>query len=570
MHHRNGPPTLRRLPGKPARCTVCHPGLPGKRCVFLASQAGAPPRVSHRGSPPHCPDPLPGALEWCTTQMDLEPLTSGWREGGLSGAPPKWPPDPPAFAHSRGLPGKPGKRTRNSLASHADKPSTTRPSGRRSRRGRLAVHALPGRPSPAVAGCPVPAAVRRPADQPGVGRCVPGQPRVVRALLTGGQAERESHRGWPRRAVAPLQHPRSVRRRLPRPLAAAAGPGLGQPAAAGAGRGDGRHGRRGGKGRLAVRPRAARPERQPVPAGRAVRRPAACRRPQGARAGELADADQRDDRVHGRASGLASGVRLADSRRQPERGARAGLGCLAISPLRCLALRMPADLLGPDYDPDRPQVREALGNVVLGLRDGLRHLRQRTTPGGSAGRHRGAPLPLRADDHRDDPSLPQLLPRLTRHRCGPHRAGDRGSGVRPRLLRRSGADSARNDEAVAPALDRRAARAERGGRPDAGRALHPVGHPGGRVRARRVGARGQDLRRHARPDGCGRRLPGRVFALYDVIFNLVFVAAAALGACHPHQRQVLRVARRCVSLGYAGAAVGYAVLPGRLSVAPAT
>ena len=47
-------------------------------------------------------DPFPGAPGWCTTQMALEPLTSGWREGGLSGAPPKWPPDPRAFAwHAR-------------------------------------------------------------------------------------------------------------------------------------------------------------------------------------------------------------------------------------------------------------------------------------------------------------------------------------------------------------------------------------------------------------------------------------------------------------------------------------
>ena len=42
-----------------------------------------------------------------------------------------------------------------------------------------------------------------------------------------------------------------------------------------------------------------------------------------------------------------------------------------------LALRIPRDLLGPDFDPDRPAVRAAVGHVVRGLLDGLRHLRER-------------------------------------------------------------------------------------------------------------------------------------------------------------------------------------------------
>ena len=41
------------------------------------------------------------------------------------------------------------------------------------------------------------------------------------------------------------------------------------------------------------------------------------------------------------------------------------------------ALRIPRDLLGPDYDPERPAVREAARHVVRGLRDGLRHLADR-------------------------------------------------------------------------------------------------------------------------------------------------------------------------------------------------
>lgn len=42
-----------------------------------------------------------------------------------------------------------------------------------------------------------------------------------------------------------------------------------------------------------------------------------------------------------------------------------------------LALRMPRDLLGPDFDPDRPAVREAARHVMQGLVDGLRHLGER-------------------------------------------------------------------------------------------------------------------------------------------------------------------------------------------------
>jgi MFS family permease len=42
-----------------------------------------------------------------------------------------------------------------------------------------------------------------------------------------------------------------------------------------------------------------------------------------------------------------------------------------------LALRIPRHLLGPDVDPARPGVREAVGNAARGLVDGLRHLGRR-------------------------------------------------------------------------------------------------------------------------------------------------------------------------------------------------
>ncbi len=45
-----------------------------------------------------------------------------------------------------------------------------------------------------------------------------------------------------------------------------------------------------------------------------------------------------------------------------------------------LATRLPRDLLGPDFDPDRPDVRRQLHNVVTGLVAGLRHLHERPAP----------------------------------------------------------------------------------------------------------------------------------------------------------------------------------------------
>jgi MFS family permease len=44
-----------------------------------------------------------------------------------------------------------------------------------------------------------------------------------------------------------------------------------------------------------------------------------------------------------------------------------------------LAFRIPRNLLGPDYDPTRPAVREAARHVARGLVDGLQHLSHRRT-----------------------------------------------------------------------------------------------------------------------------------------------------------------------------------------------
>ena len=63
-------------------------------------------------------------------------------------------------------------------------------------------------------------------------------------------------------------------------------------------------------------------------------------------------------------------------------GAAADVGVLFTASLLyggagLLALRIPRDDLGPDFDPDRPAVREAARHVAAGLVDGLRHLSDR-------------------------------------------------------------------------------------------------------------------------------------------------------------------------------------------------
>ena len=50
-----------------------------------------------------------------------------------------------------------------------------------------------------------------------------------------------------------------------------------------------------------------------------------------------------------------------------------------------IARTMERSLLGPAYDPNRPQAREALRNVVSGLADGARHLVHRRVAAATMG-----------------------------------------------------------------------------------------------------------------------------------------------------------------------------------------
>lgn len=232
-----------------------------------------------------------------------------------------------------------------------------------------------------------------------------------------------------------------------------------------------------------------------------------------------------------------------------------------------LALRIPRDLLGPDFDPGRPAVRDAVGHVARGLVDGLRHLS-----------HRG-------------PAAHGLLV------IGAHRFFYGISTVALILLYRNylypgDADAAFNGLSIAVLV---------GG---LGYVLAAVVTP---VVTERISARSWilmllglaaviqlfpgaiytepallvgsfilglasqgikicvDTLVQVSVDDAFR---GRVFSLYDVIFNVAFVAAASVAAVILPEDGKSYVVLVVVAVGYLVSAVVYAVLTGRRSARP--
>jgi MFS family permease len=267
--------------------------------------------------------------------------------------------------------------------------------------------------------------------------------------------------------------------------------------------------------------------------------------------------------------GLASGIRPLVPGGNPDvvLVLVSGLGYLGAA---LLALRMPADLLGPDYDPDRPQVREALGNVVLGLGDGLRHLRERTTPAAALaviavhrflyGLTTVATILLYRnyfhDSHDTDAALRGLATAVLVSGLGFFAAAVLTPLATTRLTPQHWIVVLLGLSAVVDLMP--AALFTQWGILVAAFGLG-VSAQGVKICVDTLVQMGVD-----------DAFRGRVFALYDVIFNLVFVAAAAVGAYVIPTSGKSYALLICVSLGYAGAAVGYAVLPGRLSLAAAT
>lgn len=223
-----------------------------------------------------------------------------------------------------------------------------------------------------------------------------------------------------------------------------------------------------------------------------------------------------------------------------------------------LALRIPRDELGPDYDPARPAVREAARHVAAGLVDGLRHL----------GERRPAAYGLTA--------------------IGAHRFFYGVSTVALILLYRNyfhGADdtaAAFNDLSVAVLVSGAGFLAaafltpvvtERLGQRRwilgllVGAAVTQVvpgalyTQPALLVSAFFLGLASQGIKIcvdtlvQTHVDDAYR---GRVFSLYDVIFNVAFVAAAAVAAVVLPPSGKSYAVLGAVSVGYLATALGYA------------
>lgn len=222
-----------------------------------------------------------------------------------------------------------------------------------------------------------------------------------------------------------------------------------------------------------------------------------------------------------------------------------------------LALRIPRDLLGPDFDPARPAVAAAVRSVVAGLVAGLRHLRAR--PGPAAG------LAVIAS----------------------HRYWFGIASVMLVLLYRNHFYAAEDSEAAFAALSTAALV---GGAGFVAAAfvtpvvtehlaprtwvvvllvvagvsqLFPAGlltQPGILVSAFVLGLASQGIKICVDTfvqTGVDDAFRGRVFSLYDVIFNVAFVAAAATAALVLPEDGRSHAVLTTLSLGYLATAVAY-------------
>ncbi|CAA9343742.1 MAG: hypothetical protein AVDCRST_MAG72-994 [uncultured Nocardioidaceae bacterium] len=228
-----------------------------------------------------------------------------------------------------------------------------------------------------------------------------------------------------------------------------------------------------------------------------------------------------------------------------------------------LALRMPRDLLGPDFAPDRPAVRDALGNVARGLREGLVHLGQRRSAAyglAAIGAHRFfygvstvATILLYRNYFYASDDVDSALAGLTLAVLVSGAGFLLAAAVTPMATRRVSTRvwvllllaAAAVTEVFPGAL---------------------YTEPSLLVAAFFLGLASQgvkicvDTLLQADVDDAFR---GRVFALYDVIFNVAFVAAAAVGAIVLPDSGKSYPVLAAIALGYALTAVGYGLVTRR-------
>ncbi|CAN5296197.1 MFS transporter [soil metagenome] len=228
-----------------------------------------------------------------------------------------------------------------------------------------------------------------------------------------------------------------------------------------------------------------------------------------------------------------------------------------------LALRIPRDLLGPDFDPARPGVREAARHVGRGLVDGLRHLHQRPPAAyGLAviGAHRfgygvsTVALILLYRNYFHDPSegeaaFADLAVAILVSGLGFLLAAVLTPGVVERLGERAWILGLLAGAAVTQLV--------LGG---------SYTRPALLVAAFFLGLASQGIKicvdtlvqTHVED-----AFRGRVFSFYDVIFNVAFVAAAAVAALVLPDDGRSHVVVACVAIGYLLTALGYAHLTRR-------
>jgi hypothetical protein len=223
-----------------------------------------------------------------------------------------------------------------------------------------------------------------------------------------------------------------------------------------------------------------------------------------------------------------------------------------------LAARIPVHLLGPDFDPDRPDVRSELSRVASGLIAGLRHLRARPVAARAlaviAGHRFFYGLSTVAtillyrnyfnDSSDTDAGLAGFASAVLVSGIGYFVAAVLTPAATSRMLPRTWIVVLLGLAAVAEAFPG---------------ALYT--QPALLVAALALGLSAQgvkicvDTLVQTSVDDAFR---GRVFSVYDVVFNVVFVAAAAVGALVIPTTGKSYVLLACISVGYALTASVYA------------
>jgi MFS family permease len=225
-----------------------------------------------------------------------------------------------------------------------------------------------------------------------------------------------------------------------------------------------------------------------------------------------------------------------------------------------LPKRMPRDLLGPDFDPNAPAVRQAVGHVVTGLVSGGRHLAEkRPAAAGLAaiGMHRffyglsTVATILLYRNYFNDPANPESgLAGLS------VAVLVSGAGFMAAAFITPWAVAAWGKRAWIIALLALAAFVE---------VMPGVFYtvPSLLVAAFALGVCSQGVKICVDTlvqEWVDDAFRGRIFALYDVVFNAAFVAAAAVGAVLLPSSGKSYPVLAFIALGYAATALGYARL----------